>query len=345
MNELLQQETERLVRSWSRHDAAMLRDYLVADVEDPRLNVQSILTRHFLLHAIFGERFAELMDAELRFAVTMNWLLQTAREIIGAEDWQAIAAGLDSGADNAEGVALPAFLRALYSSLPASAGGLTVPDYLGQFLRIAGAGRGTAVLSPSVLDTFMALWRAALAPETAPNRTAVLEPACGSANDYRYLEACGLARFLDYTGFDLCEANVANARKLFPAARFEVGNAFAIAGPDRAFDYAYVHDLFEHLSPAGLEAAVAEVCRVTRLGLCIGCFQMDEIEEHVVRPVDDYHVNTLSLERTLELFAGHGFTGEAIHIGTFLRLRFGCERTHNPNAYTLILGSRTAAEC
>ncbi len=342
MDETLQRETERLTRSWSRHDAAMLRDYLVADVEDPRLNVQSILTRHFLLHALFGERFAELMDAELRFALAMNWLLRTAREIASAEDWQAIAAGLDAGADNAEGIALPGFLRSPRASLPAKACGQNVPDYLGAFLRDAATEQGTAGFSPSVLGTFMSLWRDALALETLPNRPAVLEPACGSANDYRYFVACGLARFLDYTGFDLCEANVANARALFPRARFKVGNAFAVAAPDRAFDYTCVHDLFEHLSPAGLEAAVAEVCRVTRRGLCIGCFQMDEIEEHVVRPVDDYYVNTLSLARTLELFAGHGFTGEAVHIGTFLRLRFGCERTHNPNAYTLILEARTA---
>lgn len=341
MDEALQRETERLTRSWSRHDAAMLRDYLVAGVEDPRLNVQSILTRHFLLHAFFGERFAELMEAELRFAVAMNWLLQTAREITGAEEWRAIAAGLDAGADNAEGIALPGFLRSTRTRLPAKACGQNVPDYLAAFLREAEAGQGGDGFSPFVLDTFMVLWRTALAAETPQGRPAVLEPACGSANDYRYLEACGLARFLDYTGFDLCEANVANARTLFPGARFAVGNAFAVAAPDRAFDYTYVHDLFEHLSPAGLEVAVAEVCRVTRLGLCIGYFQMDEVEEHIIRPVDDYHVNTLSLERTRELFAAHGFTGEAIHIGTFLRLRFGCERTHNPNAYTLVLEART----
>ena len=54
--------------------------------------------------------------------------------------------------------------------------------------------------------------------------------------------------------------------------------------------------------------------------------------------MDEYHFNTLSLARTLELFGRHGFAGEAVHVGSFLRWRFGCERTHNPNAYTLILG-------
>ena len=42
-------ETERLKKSWMRYDRATLRDYLVQDVEDPRINVQSILTRHFLI--------------------------------------------------------------------------------------------------------------------------------------------------------------------------------------------------------------------------------------------------------------------------------------------------------
>src|SRR6266702_7644186 len=29
----------------------------------------------------------------------------------------------------------------------------------------------------------------------------VLEPACGSANDYRFLHACGIAQLVDYAGF------------------------------------------------------------------------------------------------------------------------------------------------
>ena len=189
-----------------------------------------------------------------------------------------------------------------------------------------------------MLDTFTVLWRTVLADEAATEApVSVVEPACGSANDYRFLDACGLARFLDYTGFDLSEQNVANARTLFPARRFAVGNALEIAAGDRAFDYGVVHDLFEHLSVEALEAAVSELCRVTRGGLCLGFFQMDEVDEHVIRPVDEYHVNTLSLARMLALFARHGFAGEAVHIGTFLRFRFGGEQTPNPNAYTLVL--------
>ena len=117
-------------------------------------------------------------------------------------------------------------------------------------------------------------------------------------------------------------------------------NDFAIAAPDKSYDYLFAHDLFEHLSPAGLEVAVKEVCRVTRRGLCLGFFQMDEIPDHKVRPVDDYHWNTLSLDRTRALFTRRGFHVQAVHIGSFLRWATGCDQTHNDHAYTFLL--RTA---
>src|SRR6185295_5640764 len=98
----------------------------------------------------------------------------------------------------------------------------------------------------------------------------------------------------EYTGMDLCAKNIENARSLFPKTRFELGNVFEISANDRAFEYCFVHDLFEHLSIQGLDAAIREVCRVTRLGICAGFFSMDEIPAHIVRTVEDYHWNTLS---------------------------------------------------
>jgi SAM-dependent methyltransferase len=175
---------------------------------------------------------------------------------------------------------------------------------------------------------------------SGPHPLRVLEPACGSANDYRFLHACGIARLVDYTGFDLYPTNIENARALYPGVRFEVGNAFQIAASDKSFALCFLHDLFEHLSVEGIQAAVREVCRVTREGICVGFFNLDEIREHVVQPVDDYHWNTLSMARMRELFAGHGFAAQVIHIGTFLRSQVGCEETHNPNAYTFWLEPR-----
>lgn len=327
MEDFLKRETARLTRSWMRHDATQLGGYLVADVEDPRVNVQSILTRHFLLTARFASKFNDLMDQELHFAAAMNWLRGRAGELNTSEARAALLHALRRGADSAEGLEVPAFLRQLFGRLPGRAGHVPVPNYLESYLA------GDA--EPGALDTFQALWSETLQAES-PQGVRVLEAACGSANDYRSLAGCGLGRLLDYTGFDLCEKNVANARVMFPGVRFEVGNVFEIAATDGAYELSFAHDLFEHLSPEALPVAVRELCRVTRHGLCVGFFQMQEMPEHVVRPVNEYHWNTLSLERTRALFAERGFEARALHIGTYLRWRTGCEETHNPNAYTFI---------
>ncbi len=331
MEDFLKQETERLARSWMRHDASALDNYLVADVENPRLNVQSILTRHFLLTALFGPKFERLMDHELHFAAAMNWLRQRAADLGSNDARAALLHALRRGADNAEGMDVPAFLTALFAKLPAQVDEVAVQNFIERHLAEAG--------QPDVTNTFQELWGDVLENEI-PQGVRVLEVACGSANDYRCLASFGLARLLDYTGFDLCEKNVANARALFPGARFEVGNVFEIAATDGAFELSFAHDLFEHLSPEGLPVAIRELCRVSRRGLCVGFFQMAELPDHIVRPVDDYHWNTLSLDRTRALFEEQGFTVQALHIGSYLRHRTGCAETHNPNAYTFIASRR-----
>jgi len=165
----------------------------------------------------------------------------------------------------------------------------------------------------------------------------VVEPACGSANDYRFLERFGIARYLDYTGFDLCQKNVQNARRMLPDVRFEVGNILEIDAPDGAFEYAFVHDLFEHLSVAAMERAIAELCRVTRRAACVGFFHVHAGDRHVVKAVGEYHWNRLSLPATEAVFRRHASAVEVIHIDAFLRRRFGCGDTHNKGAYTFIV--------
>ena len=59
-----------------RHDRGALRDDLVQDVEDPRINVQSALTRHFLLEKLLPGQLQALKEQELRFGVVMTWLLK-----------------------------------------------------------------------------------------------------------------------------------------------------------------------------------------------------------------------------------------------------------------------------
>ena len=339
-----------------QHEPAWLRDYLVAGVEDPRINLQSILSRHFLTQSVFGERLRTLMNLEYRFAAAMNWLNELARRGGGAEEYEVVLYALRRRSDNAEGVEIPWFLVETFGQLPAEVDGLMVPNYIEQFLSTSQAGKTPRILQDNIFNTFRDLWLnafSALSDTTRPprqneilqvplpapvvQRASVLEPACGSANDYRFFDAYGLGRWLDYSGFDLCARNIENAHALFPDIRFQVGNVFEIDAPDRAFDLCVAHDLFEHLSLEGLQAAINEICRVTRLGICVGFFQMEEIRDHVVRPLNDYYCNLLSMSRTKESFAACGFRAQVIHIGTFLRDQIGRDLTHNPNAYTFLL--------
>ncbi len=347
MSPSLEQESERLARSWMSHDPAMLRDYLVAGVEDPRLNLQSVLSRHFLLEALGLAPWRPLMEEECRFASAMNWLAQLAERAGHEDELAAVLHALKKGGDNAEGIEIPSFMTRTFALLPAAACGLPIPNYIEAFLSDAQARDPRPGPRPSAFDAFASLWRAALAGKTeagaadagrpASPALSVLEPACGSANDYRGLEACGIVPLIHYHGFDLCPANIANARALFPGVSFETGNVFAIPAPDKSFDVCFVHDLFEHFSPAGIEAAVSEVCRVTRRGLGVGFFNMDEIPAHEIRPLREYHWNRLSLAQMKEQFAAHGFAAQALNIGVFLRHQFGCDQTHNPNAHTFFL--------
>lgn len=358
----LKAESEKLARSWMQHAPAKLRDYLVAGVEDPRMNLQSVFSRHFLLRSLFGEKFSGLMEQECRFAAVMNWLTALAANS-DAEELSALLHALRRGADNAEGLQIPRFILRTFTTLPLSLGPLEIPNYIETLLHHkpltpalspspTGSGQadgeGEALLSAGTADalnTFEKLWQQALTGEIPPDSSlTVLEPACGSANDYRFLHSYGLTRFLDYTGLDLCPANIQNARTLFPDAHFEVGNVFELNAPDGAFELAFVHDLFEHLSLEGLQTAVKELCRVTRRAICANFFQMDEIPDHILRPVDEYHWNLLSMDEIKKLFGAHGFSAQVIQIRSFLRQELGCEYTHNPNAYTFLLQRDASAE-
>jgi len=353
MQETLREETVKLVRSWAQHEVAWLGSYLVAGVEDPRINLQSILSRHFLIRDLSDQYFSPLMFEEYRFSACMNWLRKLAEAEANREEQAAVLYALERGSDNAEGLEIPLFLVQTFAQLPKLVSGVSVPNYIQQFLSPSDCLDAKVAGVEKSLNTFQQLWHECLGPDLfetsrhatsglnqlARVRPSLLEPACGSANDYRFLDSYGIAQWFAYTGFDLCANNVANSSSLFPNIRFQVGNVFEIEAAEKAYDLCMVHDLLEHLSIQGMEKAVSEICRVTRRGICIGFFQMDEILDHVVRPVDDYHCNLLSMRKTRELFRQHGFVGQVVHIGSFMDEQVGCADTHNPNAYTFLLRS------
>jgi ubiquinone/menaquinone biosynthesis C-methylase UbiE len=332
----LQRETELLQRSWMQHDPAKLRRYLVADVEDPRINIQSILSRHFIVEQLAGPGFAALREHELRFALVMNWLLNLRKASVTQEDLESILLGLRRGADNAEGVRIPGFVSQTFKGLAQATGTWAIPNYFELGFQ------ATERIPEAAALVFQDVWNRVL-KEHSSQRISLVEPACGSANDYRFFEAFGLARFLDYTGFDLCEKNVVNAKEMFPHVRFEVANALAPDFADGSFTCAVVHDLFEHLSLPAMERAVHELCRITSQAICVGFFSMHEGKEHVVRHVDDYHWNTLSAWAIKDLFAREGFDVQLIHIDTFLQSCFHFDQAHNENAYTLVARVRQSS--
>ena len=335
MEERLEKETAGLMRSWMRHDRGFLRDYLVVDVEDPRINVQSILMRHFLIERITNGGWTALREQELRFGMVMNWLLKLAKGSLDAEERHLVLDALMDGEAQAEGQTIPDYVTEAFASLPTQADGLTAPDYItGGLIRAVGQTR-KALLPEDILVSFENLWQRALSSPAA-RRLEVLEAGCGSANDYRFLDTFGLAGWIDYLGFDLCDKNIRNAQALFEKVRFEVGNILEIDATDKSFDVSFAHDLLEHLSIEAMEVAITELCRVTRQDIYIGFFNMSESQEHAVNPIDDYHWNNLSKNRTKEIFERCGSTVEVIHIGSLLQSRFGCTDTHNVGAYAFI---------
>lgn len=329
MEERFKLETERLAKSWMRYDRTTLRGYLVEDVEDPRINIQSILTRHFLIERLFGERFDALAEQELRFGLVMNWLLRLLKKPVNAGQLQAVLGTLKAEEDNAEGLQVPSYISETFATL-------RLPNYICDLLTWSPVETTEAPIPEYLMSTFQTIWQEVLADEQSEH-ISVLEPACGSANDYRFIDAFGIARLIDYTGFDLCEKNIRNAKQMFPKARFKVDNALEIDAENDTFDYCFVHDLFEHLSIEAMEVAISEVCRVTRRGLCIGFFNMHNGDQHIVKVLGNYHWNKLSMGETKAIFESHASVVEVIHIDTLLVSKFGCRDTHNKNAYTFVI--------
>jgi len=322
-------ETERLTKSWMRYDLVTLRNYLVRDVEDPRINVQSILTRHFLIERLFEKRFDVVMEQELRFGLVMNWLLGLLKKTIRASQLHAVLDALLADEDEAGELEIPPYISETFASL-------FLPNYICDLLCWTPVETTEVPVPEYLMSTFQKIWHEVLAGVQAPH-ISVLEPACGSANDYRFIEAFGIAELIDYTGFDLCGKNIRNARQMFPDACFEVGNVLEIEAGDGAFDYCFVHDLLEHLSVEAMETAIAEICRVTRKDICAGFFNMHDGKRHIVRAIGDYHWNNLSMAETKAIFERHASEVQVIHVDTFLRSKFRCGDTHNKGAYTLIV--------
>ena len=74
-----------LKRWWNRASPEMLDRYLVSGYQNPRINVQSILVRHFLVRRIFGAAadLEQLMSDELDFAIELNETMRVTADELG----------------------------------------------------------------------------------------------------------------------------------------------------------------------------------------------------------------------------------------------------------------------
>jgi SAM-dependent methyltransferase len=328
MKNRLKQETRKLQRSWDRHNAAALCGYLVRDVEDPRINIQSILCRHFLIERLFGDRYSCLQEQEIRFGLVMNWLLRWVKQGVRIHQLQSVLIALLDDVDHSEEFEIPRYVSETFA-------GLSQPNYFFGALNWYPEGAAAGIPEYLVM-TFERIWNEVLSGEHAET-ISVLEVACGSANDYRFFESYGIARFLEYRGIDLSRKNIANALRMFPGVCFQVGNAMKIAKDDASTDLCILQDLFEHLSIEAMEKAISEICRVTRSEIRAGFFNMTDQDEHTIRPTEEYHWNTLSVSRTKDCFRRFVSEAEAISIDGHLQAHYHCGDTHNKGAYYFIV--------
>ena len=290
-------EASKLKQSWAAFSPETLEAYLVSGYQNPRINAQSIIARHFFVRQLFGSEFDALMHEELRFCVETNEAIrQRAAEM---------------------GVTMGVF---------------TNPD------KRAAVERVCAVIADRE-QVFEHKWRDALAARSA-EPISVFELACGSANDYRSLANYGIARFLDYTGVDLNDKNIANAKARFSDVDFEVGSILDLPYDDGSFDYVLAFDIFEHLSLSAMEQAMSEAMRLARKGLVFAFFIMTDAAEHNQRPKRSYHWNELSASKIEEMLREAFPDTQAWHIPTFLKQNFDYGHYYNKKAYTIVAQRR-----
>lgn len=285
-------ESATLKRSWARHDPGALEEYLVSGYQNPRVNAQSMLMRHYLVRELFGDKFDALAHEELEHCVKATKALQArAKEL---------------------GVKMGSFLNS---------------EKRADVLRVS------EVISDWE-DTYEKRWAETL-EECKADPIKVIEFACGSANDYRYFDSYGVARFLDYTGVDLNDNNIANAGRRFPGVDFQVQSILDLPFEDRSFEYVVANDIFEHLSLDAMEQAMHQATRLASKGIAITFFSMDDIPEHDVRPVRNYHWNVLSVPKIKELLESEFGPVEVIRIRDLLTKEFGFGKSYNKNAWTM----------
>jgi len=321
----LSAEGVALRRCWDRHDSRTLDTYLTSDVEDPRINVQSILTRALVSDSLWPGKFEDLIHEEFCFGFALTWVLERLRDGIPRKR-------LFDEIRHGRSALCPRFVLETFERLTKDTS--SYPDYLSAALDIDEE-ETAAGLGESVLDIFRPIWRHRLTG-IHPSEISIVEPACGSANDFRCLHSFGFSPYLRYTGFDIAPKNIQNAIDRFPDIDFRIGDVLASDLEDDSFEFCFVHDLFEHLSPAALTKAIEEVLRITRRQVWLHFFNVADVPEHRFERRGDYHWNLLSLRELVNTVGARARDVEVVRITDLAQIKFGFTGYYNQGACTLI---------
>jgi ubiquinone/menaquinone biosynthesis C-methylase UbiE len=320
-------EEYNLKLSWDCYPAEYLDHYLVSGVEDPRINGQSILTRALLIDALYPGRFDALITEELRFGAVLTWILQQLEK---GSTRQRLLDAIESP----NPAYVPEFILKAAAWLREEA--CPVPDYIAAALCCHDGDQPRYYLSDLASDTFLTIWSEQLSQ--APGaRMSILEVACGSANDYRFLHESGLARLLNYTGIDIAAKNIANAKRRFPDVDFRVQSILTTGFPDSSYDCVFCHDLLEHLSLAAMKHALGEMLRIAGNEVVLHFFNAKWSGDHDVVPVRSYYRNRVSMEKVSAFFEGRGATVICLEMAQWFQEKVGASGYHNPNAFSMIV--------
>jgi len=322
-------EAQNLAQAWSVHGRAKLDSYLVQEVENPCFNPQSVLVRNLFADVLTGGAQSALINEELYYSACATFAVLGHREGWFGNLLESIRAAADGGDDSS----LPDFLK---SEFQENAGpSFSVAELFNELDQRLPSNFGDDFISP-----FAARWKQELDQvEVAPSRPRVLELAMGSANDARYFPNYGIGRHLNFTGIDICPENVANARSRWPEATFEVGDAMNLPFDDGTFDVVTAFDLYEHLSPQGLDDALRETVRVSHDQVWLSFFNLAETPFHDFREEGLYHWNELSRTEIENTLAALGCSTQTISLVDEIESRFPGYRHYNREAH-LVLATR-----
>ena len=309
----IEMENERLKASWDCFPAEHLANYLSLGEQDQRINAHSILTRALLADTLWPGKFDALIDEEFRFGLVMTWLLQ---ELKSGIDRFELLRELDASAPCRR---IPELLQETAAWLQSE--NCPITDYMSEALMYTEPDQPAWSLFGPALNTFEGLWSRQLS-DISPDRISVLEIACGSGNDYAAIRAFGMAAHITYAGFDISWKNILNARDRFPGVDFFEASILDSGLPDNSFDCIFVHDLLGHLSPDGLEVALAEIVRIVRKEAWLHCFNVAGIENHEIYPFQAYYRNCLSIGQVKASLENAGAAVEFVSMSDMFHNKF-----------------------